>query len=535
MSATDATAPGAAPDTAVPVAADTPSRVRVAAEFFRSAEGYAALQGFAGSVMVTFGGLGAGSTRRQDPLLEEAHLSWLRFGHGYILSTLAVWVGVLMMITAWVRLGRATISDSESVSLNELRVIVGIWVFPLLFAVPMFSRDAYSYLAQGALLRDGFDPYKVGPVANPGELLDNVSVIWTTTAAPYGPFFLLIGRAVTTLTGDNVVAGTIAMRLAMLPGLALMLWAIPHLARHLGGRPTVALWLAVLNPLVLVHLVGGVHNELLMVGFMAAGIALVLEHQHSAGIALVAVAVAIKATAAIALPFLVWIWLLHERQRRAELNEGPIPHPAVLFAKITAFGVAVFAAVFASASLIAGVGLGWMTALSGSQKIINWLSLPTLVAHMLTTFGNLEFYDVIDITRGIGGAVLIVLLGWAWWRFRHTEREAVLGIVVALAAIIVLSPAVLPWYYSWPLALLAGFALSTSTLMVLVGLCTWLMLAWKPDGDLGLYNPVHMLLATAVAGLAAWSLRQPDPLRLGSPPTAKQLPAPGLADGAAAP
>ena len=116
------------------------------------------------------------------------------------------------------------------------------------------------------------------------------------------------------------------LRLTMLPGLALMMWAVPHLARHLGGKPAVALWLAVLNPLVLIHLIGGVHNEMLMVGLMAAGIALVLERHHVAGIGLVAIGVAIKATAGIALPFIVWIWM-HARTRAAQPNvgEGPLP------------------------------------------------------------------------------------------------------------------------------------------------------------------------------------------------------------------
>jgi len=191
--------------------------LRFSADFFRSPEGKAALLGFWGSLMITVGGLGAGATRRNDPLLESAHLSWLRFGHGYALATMVVWLGVLAMIVAWVRLGRITIGRDAAradayphptapvaaVTLNELRAIVGIWIFPLLFAVPMFSQDVYSYLAQGALLRDGFDPYSVGPVANPGVLLDNVSPVWTTTTAPYGPIFLLLGKWITTVTGQR--------------------------------------------------------------------------------------------------------------------------------------------------------------------------------------------------------------------------------------------------------------------------------------------------------------------------------------------
>ncbi|MGW4370930.1 alpha-(1-_6)-mannopyranosyltransferase A [Nocardia takedensis] len=517
------------------------SRLHTYADFARSPEGHAALLGFFGALMITCGGLGAGSVRRRDPLLEDMHLSWLRFGHGYVLSTMVIWVGVLLMITAWVRLGRTTLGLGDragaGVTLNELRAIVGIWIFPLLFAVPMFSRDAYSYLAQGALLRDGFDPYQVGPVANPGVLLDNVSPVWTTTTAPYGPVFLLLGRAITALTGDNVVAGTIALRLVMLPGLALMMWAVPYLTKHLGGKPTVALWLAVLNPLVLIHLIGGVHNEMLMVGLMCAGIALVLERHHVAGIVVVAIGVAIKATAGIALPFLVWIWMLHEKERRAAQRAGlppdqvtdsehddaakptqDMPHPSLMFAKIAGLGLSVFAAVFVAASAIAGVGIGWLTALSGSKKIINWLSLPTIMAHTVTWITPFGTDPVLAVTRALCALALVAVLTWTWWRFRHSEREAVLGILIAFVAIVILSPAALPWYYSWPLALAAGFALSTTTLMVLVGLCTWLMLVFQPDGSIGLYNFWHVAAATFVAVVAALSLRTVDPLRLRSAP-----------------
>ncbi|MFD4354183.1 alpha-(1-_6)-mannopyranosyltransferase A [Nocardia sp. NPDC058519] len=512
--------------------------LRTASEFARSPEGHAAIMGFFGAIMITFGGFGAGAVRKRDPLLEALHLSWLRFGHGYALSMIVIWVGVLMMITAWVRLGRITISKGDpTVTLNELRATVGIWITPLLFAAPMFSRDVYSYLAQGALLRDGFDPYQVGPVANPGVLLDNVSTVWTTTTAPYGPVFLLIGRAITSITGDNVIAGTIALRIVMLPGLALMMWAVPYLTKHLGGKPTTALWLAVLNPLVLVHLIGGVHNEMLMVGLMCAGIALVLERHHVAGIVVVAIGVAIKATAGVALPFLVWIWILHEKERRAaerlaadsdvEPSEdqmhpdaarpsADMPHPLFVFAKIAGLGMGVFALVFGAASAITGVGFGWVAALQGSNRIINWLSLPTILANVITWVTPLQEQSVLPVTRNLCQVALVVLLVATWWRFRHSEREAVMGIVIAFVAIVILSPAALPWYYSWPLALAAGFALSTRTLMWLVGLCTWLMLVFQPDGSLGLYNFSHVALATFAAVVAAVSLRTVDPLRLRS-------------------
>ncbi|MGZ4517370.1 MAG: polyprenol phosphomannose-dependent alpha 1,6 mannosyltransferase MptB, partial [Mycobacteriaceae bacterium] len=190
--------------------------------------------GLLGSGLILFGGLGAGSVRVRDPLLEAVSLSWLRFGHGHDLSTVAIYVGILTMFLAWMRLGRRVLGGG--ISPTALRGVLVLWMGPLLLSPPLFSRDAYSYLAQGALLRDGFKPYEVGPVASPGVLLDNVSNVWTTTTAPYGPLFLLLSDLVTRITGDGVVAGTILLRLAMLPGIVLMVWALPRLTAHLGGN-----------------------------------------------------------------------------------------------------------------------------------------------------------------------------------------------------------------------------------------------------------------------------------------------------------
>jgi hypothetical protein len=61
-------------------------------------------------------------------------------------------------------------------------------------------------------------------------------------------------------------------------GLALLAGAVPVLARSTGVRPSAATWLAVLNPLVLINLIGGAHNNALMVGLLAAGPAVAIRH-----------------------------------------------------------------------------------------------------------------------------------------------------------------------------------------------------------------------------------------------------------------
>jgi alpha-1,6-mannosyltransferase len=452
-------------------------------------------------VLIAAGGLGAGSTRLHDPLLESLHLSWLRFGHGLVLSSVLLWLGVVVMLTAWVWLGRWVIDRTAT----EYAMIAttGFWLAPLLLSVPVFSRDTYSYLAQGALLRDGFDPYVVGPIDNPNALLDNVSPIWTTTTAPYGPAFILVAKFVTMLVGNDIVAGTMLLRLCMLPGLALLIWAAPRVARHVGANAAAALWICVLNPLVIIHLMGGVHNEMLMVGLMMAGIALTFGGRHIWGVSLIAVAVAVKATAGLALPFMVWVWMRDLRDRRGY-------SPVKAFAAATAASALIFVAVFAVLSWLAGVGLGWLTALAGSVKIINWLTVPTAAANLINVFGGLllpvKFYAVLDVARITGIAIIGITLPLLWWRFRHTDREALIGIALVMAVVVLFVPAALPWYYTWPLAVVAPLAQSRRAIAVIAGLSTWIAVIWKPDGSHGMYSWTHVILATTAAALAWYSL-----------------------------
>lgn len=72
--------------TTPPTAASPPPGLPRLAAFARGGESRPALLGFVGAALIAVGGVGAGSTRQRDPLLESAHLSWLRFGHGVVVS-----------------------------------------------------------------------------------------------------------------------------------------------------------------------------------------------------------------------------------------------------------------------------------------------------------------------------------------------------------------------------------------------------------------------------------------------------------------
>src|ERR1700759_5127828 len=88
----------------------------------------------------------SGITKQHDPVLETLHLSWLRYGHGLVLSSVLLWIGVTLMLSAWLWLGRRVLAGDAS----EYTMVASaaFWLAPLLLSVPLFSRDTYSYLAQ---------------------------------------------------------------------------------------------------------------------------------------------------------------------------------------------------------------------------------------------------------------------------------------------------------------------------------------------------------------------------------------------------
>jgi alpha-1,6-mannosyltransferase len=341
----------------------------------------------------------------------------------------------------------------------------------------------------------------------PGIFADNVHYFWQDTPAPYGPLFILIAKSVAWAIGDNIVLGVILMRLALLPGLLLFVWALPELTRRLGGRVPVALWVAVANPVMVVHLVGGGHNDLLVVGLLAAGSLVALRGGHAAGIALVTGAMAVKASAVIALPFLVLVWAAHmPGSQRARIG------------KAIAAGLAVFVVVFAACTVAAGVSLGWLPALSAPSMIVNWMSLPTAVGEfthtLVSLLVNVPKQPFINVTRVLGGILLVWIAVRQWLAARDGGPDAVRRAGVVLLATAVLSPAMLPWYVSWGMALVAAAAWSVRALQFTVFVSVMLTICYYSNGEDALYNLPYLLGWALVAVLAAVSLTRPDPLRL---------------------
>jgi len=279
------------------------------------------------------------------------------------------YAGIGLIVMCWVLIGRlAAPGRIRRLSRSQLSHTLAMWAVPLLVTPSLFSRDVYSYLAIGSMMNNGFNPYEAGPYDTLGDadpFAHQVDVRWQHTPSPYGPVYLLIAQAVVRVTGENLIVATLLQRLVELVGVAMIVWALPRLARICGFDPVAALWLGALNPLVLFHLIGGGHNEALMLGAMLAGMVIAWERSLVAGVVVITLGVGVKATAGMALAFLVIMLALRAGGRWRDLFRCGLQVGAVAVVTFAAF------------TAIAGVGFGWVAALGAPGSVRSFLSGST--------------------------------------------------------------------------------------------------------------------------------------------------------------
>lgn len=428
-------------------------------------------------------------------------LRWTGFG-GAALLTAGAWAaravpfalvlavaGAGLVVLAWALLGRATPDASW------LRRTLAWWCAPLLVAPPLFSADVFSYLAQGEVAARGLDPNVVSPaVGASAEAVARVGVYWRDAPSPYGPLFSTVERAITTVTGGDPVAGIVLHRLVAVLGLLLVVWAVPRLA---GTSARMALWLGVLNPLVLWHLVGGMHNDALMLGLMLSGTVIALQAlpdlkwwQFTAGVVLIGLGAQVK------LPALVALAVLGTALAR-RLGGG--------WARFVAAGLGMVAAAVAVSvvtSLAGGAGFGWVQALGTPSKVNSWMAPTNWPGYLAGAVFGPEIGQAMISSARIAGLVLI-LCGIAVVLRRQlrggVSEVTALGMMMSL--IVVLGPVIQPWYLLWavlPLAACLPAGPWRTRVAVLVGVFALLVppLAGNFTGH------VPELVAAYVLGLA---------------------------------
>jgi len=435
---------------------------------------------------------------------------------GVYFSLAAVYGGLLLFMRVWwgmIRLYRSR----HGVPIRTMMGVFALWSLPVMVIAPLFSRDAYSYAAQGEMVSHHMNPYLYGPF----ELGNNaytapVDPLWGNAPAPYGPMFLQVDGFFARITFHNELATIILLRLLAMVGVLLIAACVPRLAKLYHRDGAELFTLMVLNPVTIFHLIGGAHNDALMLGLLVAGLTMAKEKRPIVGIVLCALATAVKAPAALGILYIGWSWLgtgvpIRDRVR------------PVVTAGLIGLGVLGFF------SYVSGLGWGWISILGTPGVVRSWASPTTGVAFLVTGLAHLVHVDlgvggVLSVCRFLG--MLIAAVAGVWLLLNSDRIGTLKALGTTLLLFVLLGPVVQPWYLSWGLILLAPVALGQLRSLV-IGLSMVTAFIELPGGTQLVTTLFHgdpllivltllWLLIVLTVPLSSWD-RRSAPAAVGAP------------------
>lgn len=431
-------------------------------------------RGFLGSGLLFLGSLTPAYLPQNSPWWEPMRALGLDNWAAKAFGTALVVAGVALLVEAWFKLRPSLYHEVKHWPITLL------WSVPLLLAPPIFSHDAYAYAAEGWLLRNGLDPYTNAISVLPGPFADQAAWLWRYTTAMYPPLSLEMFHGLVIMAGNNPYYSAIAMRIPALLGVGLIAYFLPRLALRMRADPQMTAWFSTINPLVIIDLVGGAHNDALMMGLVVLALWLAFNDRFWLAAVTVGVAACIKQPAILVFYAVALInhpWLtLHWR------------HTSRALARLT-LSLAVSVATFVAISLATGLGFGWISAADVPGKVITLAPFTLVGAGLRWVF---EFFGqpvtgqlVMDGIRFLGLALTVVIIGWLALTVGRRRPVTFLSwsyLVFAFGGIALNS-----WYLTWgglllpltkPTERITGTAVTVTTVLLAYGAGN---LAWRND------------------------------------------------------
>ena len=479
------TPPGAVPPPPTP---DERRRLRTVRRF-----------GTTGALLMAVGALGCGATPAPayNPLLGTRVLGL--WGRMPTVSLTLAYIGMGMLVLAWLWLGRLAWPGRVRLSVRQLTRILVMWMVPLAVAPPLFSTDVYGYLSQAEVVSRGFDPYVYGAAQALGlsdPLVASIPTIWRTTPSPYGPGFLTFGRLITGIAGDDIVLGVYLHRAAR---------ARRARPRHLGGAaPRPPRRASSRSPRC------GSRSARWCSSTWSAASTTTRSCSASSSPASRSACAAPgcsarcssgsgasgKIPAVLALGFLA-AHVAHERG-------GGFGRLVRYGAACSALGLGTVAAV----SVGSGLGFGWIQALSVPNLLRSWLSVTTDLGVLGGWLGGVlglgDHTDaVLDLTRaaGLGVAALVCVL--LLFMVLSGRLHAVAGMGYGFGAVFLAGPVLHPWYLLWAIVPLAASVRNPRIRGFAVAICAIVALLVPPTGADFSFRTYQLPMAITAAALLA--------------------------------
>lgn len=335
----------------------------------------------------------------------------------------ALWVAlILYAIVVW---------GSRRFSVRFAFGVVAALHVLFLLAPPLLSQDVFSYIAYARLgVAHGLNPYTHAPLAIAGDPgFTHAGSVDAVSA--YGPIFTLLTYPLSPL---GVPAAFWILKLVAAAASLGVVALVGRIAER-SGRDAVFAMLAVgLNPLVLVHVVGGAHNEALTMLVVMAGV-LIWLGRRPLGTGIATLAMGVKASAGIVVPFLAaaggGVDARPDRGAAARPDRGPR----------VAAAIAAVVAVAAIGLIAFGThALDAFTLINSNQDRSSRFSIPHRVAAIV---------GAQDVVRTLFAALFVAAFLWLLWKTWRGTIGVLDAIGWATLALLVASAWLVPWYILW--------------------------------------------------------------------------------------
>ncbi len=423
-----------------------------------------------------------------------------------IASLALVFGGLILLSRVWFGFLRH-LNDHHGFPVKRVVLVVAIWAVPLLLAPPLFSRDVYTYSAQGEMMSHHINPYSYGPeVLGTTPFNEMADTVWSGTESPYGPTFLSVDGLLDQASGHQILPDLVLLRLLEVAGIAMVVAATPTLARALKHDPAHAILIGAGSPLVLLSLVGGAHNDALMVGLLMAGLAVAKRFGTVPGVMLCALAAGVKSPALLGVLFLGWVWAGKEASIRRRIGH-------------TAGAGLIALATMEVVSLISGTGWGWVRTTTTADASFTGVTPINLVARSVSIVSHVVQVPISTLTvRPVFMVLgLLVAVYFGYRQLLRSPRDGVIRCLgLTLLVLALLGPIVWSWYVTWGVIVIAPAAIGRlrtasiviSTLWAFVGMTAvhgvyMRMLHTFVLTDLLL---IAMLLAVAITPLSLYTV-----------------------------
>ncbi|MEV4567227.1 polyprenol phosphomannose-dependent alpha 1,6 mannosyltransferase MptB [Nonomuraea sp. NPDC049419] len=376
----------------------------------------------------------------------------------------------------------------------------------LAFLPPSGSGDHLNYAAYGRMVTLGVDPYTHGAIDLPGDpIADAVEEPWREEPSVYGPVATAVQAVASWIGGDSLRLTMFVLALSNAAAFIVTGLLVDRFTRHDPRRRLRAALLWTANPLLLYHLVAGMHVDTLAIACMVA--ALLARGRPMGSGVLLGLGVAIKVNAG--LVALGPAWELRRRPGRLALMAGCAV--AVVVVGYAVVGFDALAPITRTSKSISHASFwklvqGWLQAIVGTGSAYRGaIQVGSLLVLALVAWSLLRLAARAGWSSG--GGALSGHPGAPSWHASSAAPGGVDAPVVAMALVVAYlfaTPYILPWYDGLALGMLALVGASALDGLVVAHLLV-LSLAYLPARVEGQPDDLEWL-RTVVRPQLGWAL-----------------------------